>query len=135
MLKNLFKKVVNKETISYLFFGILTTVLAFSLYAVFILFGFGVVLANTISTFIAILFAFVTNKIWVFKSLNLSPSAVVKEFIKFCIGRLAAFIIDTVLLVILVDILQYDPFLSKAFTSIVVVIINYFASKKIVFNK
>ena len=127
------KKFINKEIIFYVFFGVLTTVVAFSLYAVFIFFDFGVVWANTLSTFAAILFSYIVNKIWVFKTLNFSIKIIAKELFKFCIGRFFVYVLETSLLVILVDVISFNPILSKAFTAVIVVILNYVTSKKIVF--
>lgn len=133
-LKRLYKKLVNRETVMYLIFGVLTTALGFGLYAAFIFLGLGVFWANTLSTAAAVIFAFFTNKLWVFRALNMSAGNMAKEFAKFCAGRLAVYVIDTALLVVLVDVLMFDPILSRAFTMVFVVVANYFASKLIVFK-
>jgi len=134
-LEKILKKPLTRELIMYLIFGVATTVFSFAVYALFLyVVGSGVALANTFSHFFGILFAYVTNKIWVFRALDYSLKNVAKEFPKFLFGRLATYAIETVLLVILVDILFYDPMISKMFTSVIVVILNYLASKKIVFK-
>jgi len=130
----LFKSLLTREVISYLVFGILTTVVSLGSYALFLHLGIGLVLSNTLSTLLAILFAYVTNKIWVFRALNFGFSAIIIEFIKFLSSRFLTYIVDTIILVFLVELLLIDPMTSKIFTSIVVVILNYVLSKKAVFR-
>jgi len=134
-LKRFLEKALVREMIVYVIFGILTTIIGFGSYALFIYLGFNVAASNTLSHILAILFAYVTNKIWVFKVRDYSVRKIVPEFLKFVSSRLLAYIIDTALLVLLVDVLLYDPLLSKAGTSVVVVILNYIMSKIIVFRK
>ena len=128
-------KFLNKEIILYLIFGILTTAVGFGAYAIFLHMGLSILVANTISTFIAILFAYATNKIWVFETVAFSVIEVIREFAKFASTRLGSYAVDTLLLILLVEILSYDPMISKAFTSVIVVILNYITSKMLVFNK
>ncbi|MCL2401198.1 MAG: GtrA family protein [Oscillospiraceae bacterium] len=132
--KKVLKKPLTRELVSYILFGIGTTIVGFASYALFLHIGLSVALANIFSHFLAIMFAFVTNKIWVFRALNFSAKNIAKEFFKFLPSRLATLVIDTVLLKILVDVLSYDPIISKLVTSVIVVILNYLTSKKIVFK-
>ena len=134
-MSKLLSKFLTKEIALYIFFGALTTFVGFSLYALFIFLSFGVFASNTISTFVAILFAYFTNKIWVFKSLDFSFTIVVGELAKFFAGRLFVYVLDTALLLVLVDFFMRDPIISKAITSIIVIVMNYLTSKKIVFSK
>ena len=131
MIKNL----LSNEAISYIFVGILTTLIGLIVYQIFLNLNFNIVFANTISTLVAILFAYFANKILVFKSLSFNLSALIKEFSKFLASRFITYIIDTVLLVILVSILLFNPLLSKIFTSTIIIFLNYLASKKVVFTK
>ena len=133
-MEKVLRKPVSREVILYIFFGVLTTVISFGLYAVLLYLNFGIVLANTISHVAAILFAYITNKIWVFKALDFSIKMIFKEFFKFLSSRVMTYVIETLLLVILVNLLLYNPILSKAFTSVVIIILNYLLSKKIVFK-
>jgi len=133
--EHLIKKALVREVIVYVIFGVCTTIVGFGTYALFIYLDLSVVLANTLSHLLAILFAYVTNKIWVFKALDFSAKRILAEFFKFLSSRLVTFAVDTLLLILLVDILFYDPILSKAATSVIVVLLNYFASKWMVFNK
>ena len=123
------------EIVVYVIFGICTTAVGFGTYVLFLHMNFSLALSNTLSHAFAILFAYVTNKIWVFKALNFSAKVVIKEFLKFVSGRVMTYVIETLLLIALVDWLLYDPILSKACTSVLVVILNYVASKKVAFGK
>ena len=134
-LKRFLEKALVREMIIYVCFGILTTIIGFGSYALFIYLGFNVAVSNTLSHVLAILFAYVTNKIWVFKVREYAIKKIVPEFLKFVSSRLLAYVIDTALLVLLVDVLLYNPLLSKAGTSVVVVILNYVMSKIIVFRR
>jgi len=128
------KKIVNPETIAYLFFGVLTTILAFVVYALIIFFGAGIVWANTISTIVAVLFAYITNRLWVFESHVQNIKDLIKEFVKFSAMRGVTFVGETLLLVLLVDIWGFDAVIMKLVTLVLVVIANYILSKFVVFN-
>ena len=133
-LEKIFKKPLTHEVILYIFFGVLTTIIGFASYVLFLSIGFGVVAANTLSHLLAVLFAYITNKIWVFKKVDFSVGAILKEFSKFVSGRFVVYVVDTVLLVFLVEVLRYDPIISRIFLSFVVVALNYLISKMIVFK-
>jgi len=132
--EKILKKPLTRELVWYVIFGVATTIVGFGSYALFVHFGLGVALANTLSHVLGILFAFGTNKVWVFRALDFSAKRVAIEFIKFVSSRLAALVFETLLLVLLVDVLGYHPIVCKVFTSILVVVLNYVASKKIVFK-
>jgi len=134
-IERLLQKALVREVIVYVIFGVFTTIVGFGTYSLFIHLGLSVFVSNTLSHFLAIIFAYVTNKIWVFKALTFTTKQIVIEFFKFLSSRLLTYVIDTVLLIVLVDLLFYDPIWSKIATSVVVVILNYFASKLVVFNK
>lgn len=134
-LKKILKKILNRETIMYIFFGGLTTVISVVAYAVCINFGFSVALSNTVSTVIAVSFAFVTNKIWVFESKDLSIKTTRSELVKFVAGRGVTYIIETGLLIFLVDFLGFHPIICKNLTQIIIIVLNYLVSKLVVFRR
>ena len=133
-IKKLIEKIIKKESFRYLFFGGLTTLISIIIYSVCILAGLSVAIANTISTIIAISFAFCVNKIWVFESRDLSAKTTRGELIRFIAGRGAAYVIETALLVLMVDVMNLHPILSKNFTQVVVIVLNYLVSKFLVFR-
>lgn len=129
------KKLLNYETISYLICGVLTTLIGFGSFVLLIYAGFGTATANTVSTVLAVLFAYFANKVFVFKSTSWGIKFVAEEFVKFCSGRLVMFIAETLLLVLLVDVLGFNSTIMKAFTIMLVVVGNYCFSKWVVFTK
>jgi putative flippase GtrA len=132
--EKILKKPLTREVVLYILFGIGTTIIGFASYSLFIYIGLSVALANTISHFLAITFAFTVNKILVFRALNFSAKNVAKESFKFLACRFVTYVIDTALLILLVDVLLYNPIISKVGTSVIVIGLNYLASKKIVFK-
>ena len=131
---SIIEKLMSKESIRYIFFGGLTTLISVVVYTVCILSGLSVAVSNTISTVIAISFAFVVNKIWVFNSKDLSVKITRKELVKFLAGRGATYVIETSLLVILVDVMGLHPIICKHFTQAVIIVLNYLVSKFLVFK-
>jgi len=127
-------KHVNRETISYLICGVLTTAIGWGSFAIAVHFGFGTATANAVSTALAVLFAYITNKIFVFRSPGWGIKLLVVEFGKFCGARLVTFIAETALLLLLVDVLGFNSTLMKGVSMVVVVIGNYVLSKWLVFR-
>lgn len=124
---------LNRETISYVIFGILTTIIGFGVYSLCVYWGLKTIAANTISTVLAVIFAYVTNKAFVFRSRSWKPAALLPEFAKFCGARVATYIMETALLYLLVDVLELNSMLMKALTTVLVVAANYVLSKWMVF--
>ena len=128
------KKFLNRETISYIIVGVMTTVIAFVSYAMAYHAGFGIAAANTFSHVLAVVFAYFTNKAFVFKALDWSIKNILKEFGKFGAARIISYVLETALLMYLVYILMFNALIARAFTMILVVIGNYIFSKFIVFK-
>lgn len=126
-------KIISSEVFLYAFFGGLTTIISIGFYGLFKYNGFNAVVSNTIATIIAVLFAYVTNKIWVFKSREYEFAKIIKEMLSFFAARLFTYILETALLFIFVDILGLSSLL-KIFTTCLVIVLNYFLSKKAVFK-
>ena len=120
---------------SYLACGVLTTILGFGSFVLFVNLGLGTAFSNTVSTVLAVLFAYFANKVFVFRSACWSIKFLTKEFVKFCSGRFVMFITETLLLILLIDALGLNSTIMKAFTMILVVIGNYCFSKWVVFRK
>lgn len=126
---------LNKEVVSYLFFGILTTFTNIASYAVLSkIFELDYKLATTIAWVISVLFAFITNKIYVFKSKDTNILLMTKEFLSFIFFRLLSLILDIGMMILMVEWLKIDDLLSKIIANIFVVIFNYFASKYVIFK-
>ena len=94
-MKKIFKQIANRETLSYLIFGIMTTIVNFGTFIVFNqIFGERYYLLSNIFTFIiATLFAFVTNKQFVFQSKTWAWNTLITELLSFTAARVGTFLV------------------------------------------
>lgn len=133
---NVIKKLISKETILYIIFGVLTTIVNLISYYLFSnIISINYLISNTISWIISVLFAYITNKFYVFNSKDTSKDIIIKEFIKFVNCRLTSGIIEMILLFLLVDMLAVNDIISKLVIGVIVVILNFIFSKLFVFKK
>lgn len=124
------------DVLSYLFFGVLTTVVNYLVYLpVYNLLGLSAALSNAIAWVVAVAFAYLTNKPFVFKSHDWSMKTVIPELSKFVSCRVASGAAETLILLVTVDLLGWNGNIWKLVTSVLVVVLNYFASKFLVFRK
>ena len=124
------------DIVTYLFFGVLTTVVNYVVYLpVYNLLGLSAAVSNAIAWVVAVAFAYLTNKPFVFKSHDWSAKTVVPELTKFVSCRVASGVMETAILFVTVDLLGWNGNLWKLVTSVLVVILNYLASKLLVFKK
>lgn len=124
------------EVLSYLIFGVLTTVVNYLVYLpAYNLLGLSAALSNAIAWVVAVAFAYLTNKPFVFKSNDWSAKTVIPELTKFVGCRVASGAAETLILLVTVDILHWNGNLWKLVTSVLVVVLNYIASKLVVFKK
>ncbi len=135
------KKFVNllckyREVLVYLFFGVLTTVVNYAVYLpCYNLLDLSAAFSNIIAWAAAVTFAFLTNKPFVFQSHDWSAKVVVPELMKFVGTRLGTGGVETVILLVTVDLMGWNGNLWKLLTSVLVVILNYIGSKLLVFRK
>lgn len=120
-----------REISLYSVFGVLTTLISIGTYKLFLELGLHYVIATTLSAGLAVIFAFVTNRAYVFNS----SGDIVKEGIKFFTGRIMVFLLETLALIIAVSWMKLDEFYSKLIVTGMVIVMNYLYSKFIVFNK
>lgn len=124
------------DIITYLFFGVLTTVVNYLVYLpVYNLIGLSAAASNGIAWVVAVAFAYLTNKPFVFRSHDWSKETVVPELTKFVGCRVASGLAETVILFLVVDLLGWNGNIWKLVTNVLVVIMNYFGSKLLVFRK
>lgn len=124
------------DVITYLIFGVLTTVVNYLVYLpVYNLLGLSAAVSNAIAWVVAVAFAYLTNKPFVFKSHDWSAKTVIPELTKFVSCRVASGLMETLILLVTVDILHWNGNIWKLVTSVLVVILNYFGSKLLVFKK
>lgn len=124
------------DVVAYLIFGVLTTVVNYLVYLpVYNLLGISAAVSNAIAWVAAVAFAYLTNKPFVFKSHDWSVKTVLPELAKFVSCRVASGAMETVILLVTVDILNWNGNIWKLITSVLVVVLNYAASKLLVFKK
>ncbi len=125
----------KREIITYIIFGILTTAINLIVYVILTkVSGIDYRIATTIAWIVSILFAFITNKIFVFRNVNRGVFLIVRELMLFVAFRVLSFVLDIILLIALIQILQMDDLISKVITNVLVVILNYIASKVYIFK-
>ena len=124
------------DVLSYLFFGVLTTVVTYLVYLpCYNLLHISASISNVIAWVAAVAFAFLTNKPFVFQSHDWSASVVLPELTKFVGCRVGSGVLETAILFVTVDCLQWNGNVIKLIVSVLVVILNYFGSKLLVFRK
>jgi putative flippase GtrA len=134
-MKNLFKK--YKEVIMYLIFGVLTTLINLLTYYVVTSTNldaskaFELQIANVIAWFVAVIFAFVTNKRFVFESSNDAK----REFPKFIGTRIVTLLMDMLIMFVGVTVLSFNHKIMKLLSEVLVIVSNYIFSKIFVFKK
>lgn len=133
---NIIKKYFNKEIILYVIFGVLTTLVSLiSFYVFSSLFNLEENFANILSIFVAILFAYFTNRKWVFNSDAKTLKENLFQFYKFFLGRLFSLAVETLGFFILFNIFGIEKLISKLLISVVIIILNFFISKFFAFKK
>ena len=123
------KKRINKETVLYLIFGILTTLINITSFYFLHKISDNLIITNSIAWIISVLFAFITNKNIVFKS----NGNIIKEILMFFLARLLSLLFDNIFMLILTKTI--GDMLAKIITNIFVIIINYILSKIFIFTK
>lgn len=136
--KNIFNlvysKLLNKETISYLIFGIITTIINIAVYKLCRTINIVYWLSNIIAWVTALIFAFVTNKLYVFESKNMQLDIVFKEAVSFVAARLFSGLCDLGFMIFAVEVIHMNDFIAKIITNVFVVVINYLFSKLFIFK-
>ena len=129
------KKVLNKQIILYVIFGVLTTLVNIIAYYFFSsIININYLISNTIAWVIAVTFAYVSNKMYVFNSTSIDRTTIIKEFITFVNCRLTSGAVEIILLYLLVDVISIDDIIAKLLIGIIVVILNFMFSKIVVFK-
>ena len=126
----------HEQIISYVFFGGLTPLVNFIVYyPLYNLCQLSASLSNILAWIVAVIFAYLTNKPFVFKSKDWTMKTVAPEFAKFVGSRFGSGLLETVIIRITVDILLWNGNLWKIIVSVLVVILNYITSKFFAFKK
>lgn len=133
-IKSFILKFLNRETISYLFFGVLTTLINIGCYRFCTLLGIVYWFSNIIAWVAGVAFAFITNKLFVFESKTMQATVVFKEAVSFIAARLFSGLCDLGFMIFAVEIIHMNDFIAKLITNVFVVVLNYLFSKLIVFK-
>lgn len=130
---NIYKR--YKEVINYLIVGGLTTIVSIVIYYIFTkVFHVNYMISNAISWVGSVLFAYITNKKFVFMSKCDTKIEVIKEIYQFFKYRIISFVIDILLMYVFVELINIDDMISKVIVQIIVIILNYVFSKLFVFK-
>ncbi|MBQ8764226.1 MAG: GtrA family protein [Clostridia bacterium] len=157
----LIDKFFTKEIVSYIFFGVMTTIVNLAVFYVtkrfFAAIGWNGVFntivpenskivelfsggseyldANLIAWIAGVVFAFVTNKLFVFESKSWRPSVAGKEFTGFMGARIFSLAVEMLGMFVMVTLLNWNELISKLVVGFIVIIINYVFSKVLIFKK
>ncbi len=126
-----------KEIINYIIFGGLTTVVNFIVYfASTKLLTIDEVISNIIAWFISVLFAYVTNRIFVFESKKGGFKNIVIEMVSFFLARVFSGICcDIGTFAVMIKVFNINDTIAKIVTQIMVIVMNYLLSKLVIFRK
>lgn len=134
-MQNIIKKFLTKEVIMYVIFGVLTTLVNLIIsFALVDAFKIGGSIASAIGIVSSILFAYFTNRKWVFNTTAKGFAENLKEFWKFIAGRLVTMVIEQGGVMVLYDVLNMPFVPVKLSLTIIVIILNYIFSKFFAFK-
>lgn len=125
-----------KEMLLYLFFGGLSFAVSIATYALFnVSFGINELIANILSWIITVMFAFLTNRIWVFNSPTNGLEEFIKQMVTFYGGRIVTLVVEEIILLVFITILHFPSVVVKVVAQVIVIVLNYVISKLIIFDK
>lgn len=140
-IERLIERFINRETISYLIFGVLTTAVNYAVYtaALWVMGGDNedviiVLAANALAWIFSVAFAYITNKLYVFESRSFKRDILFKEISAFVGARLFSGFCDMAWMAFAVDILTMNDKIAKLLANVFVVVMNYFFSKIFIFK-
>ena len=132
-LLSLWKK--YQDIIPYAFFGVLTTIVNIAAYWLSAHpFALSVMLSTVLAWVAAVLFAYITNRKWVFHSQAETSKEILREIFSFFACRMATGVVDWGCMFVFVDLLHLNDVIIKAGANILVIILNYIASKLVIFK-
>lgn len=124
-----------KQAIAYLFFGGLTTIINIVVYyLLYYKISVNNFTSNVVAWIIAVLFAYITNKVYVFQKHSLNIRAIIKETMSFAVCRLSTGILDVSIMYFAIDLMQWNALFWKVIANILVIISNFVLSKYWIFK-
>ena len=125
----------RRELVAYAVFGVLTTLVNIAAYWVLAHpLGIDVVVASAVAWFLSVLFAYVTNRRWVFGSSASGAAEVLRECVSFFAARIATGALDLAIMWLAVDVLTLPDLPVKVASNVLVIVLNFVASKLVVFR-
>ncbi len=125
-----------REQVAYVFFGGLTTLVNIVVYYITnTVMHMPTVPATALAQVLAVLFAYVTNKRYVFQSKTQGAWELLREMGSFFACRAVSFVLDIGIMWLTVDVLAWPNMLMKIVSNVIIIIVNYVASKLLIFNK
>lgn len=135
-LKKVINKVCTRETILYIVFGVLTTLINIGISTILVkVFYVEGNLASTIGIIISILVAYITNRKLVFNSQANNFKEICEEFVKFILGRAFTMVLEMGGVFLFYSIIGIEYVITKVSMTVIVVIANFFISKFFAFKK
>ena len=135
---NILLKLIKKykSFAAYGIFGVLTTIVNIVTYNhCYYRVGLGNTFSNIIAWILAVTFAYLTNKVWVFGSRSWKWNVLRREVPAFVSCRVATGIMDLVIMFVCVDIIGWHAMLMKLISNVIVILLNYVFSKLVIFKK
>ena len=125
-----------KSFVAYAVFGVFTTIVNIVTYHIcYSYLNISNTLSNVFAWILAVTFAYLTNKVWVFDSKSWKWEVLRREITAFISCRVATGIMDIIIMYICVDIMEWHAMVMKVLSNILVIILNYIFSKLIIFKK
>ncbi len=126
-----------KEPINYLFFGGCSTLVNFITFTIcFNWFKINDIISQVIAWIVAVIFAYITNKLYVFERKTNTKKEFFKEIASFMLGRVFTLVVcDIGAYVFMTRVLHINEYITKLITQVLTIVLNYAISKLIVFKK
>lgn len=124
-----------KQLVLYGIFGVLTTIINIVAYWLVRKFDISITISAAIAWLVAVFFAYWSNRRYVFESTNTSLIAIFFEAIYFFACRIATGIFDVAFMYLFADILAFNEVITKIVANIIVIVLNYIASKLFIFRE
>jgi len=125
----------NKHIVLYFIFGVLTTIVNLISFYIFAeILQIETIPATIWAWVVAVAFAFITNRLYVFESTTKTHAAILREAILFFIARLVTLGIEVFIMWLSVDVCGQNKLIWKVICNIIVIIVNYTLSKAVVFS-
>ncbi len=129
-------RLVNRETLTYVIAGGMTTLVNFISYHFFCnVLGIKNLIANGIAWVIAVIFAYIVNDMWVFRAKITGMRSEIEKITKFFGARILSFAVEESGMYVFVDILAWNNLLVKAGLAVIVIVLNYLFSKLYIFKR